>query len=66
MGDLSRIMNECCAVGMLGMMCGKPGERWYVFDGYARQLHIYEPNEVEYVTCESDAEQATPNGSVSG
>jgi hypothetical protein len=68
MGYLSHIMNECCAHGMLGVLCGKPGERWVVFDGRpnVRQLYTYESNEVEHVTCTGDAERPTPDRTVPG
>jgi len=38
---------------------------WLLYDG-RRPAFFYEHDEVEHVTCESDAEQATPNGSLSG
>jgi hypothetical protein len=50
----------------IGIYVGMPDEHWYVFDARngKREMYDYEPHEVEHVTCESDAEQATPNGTL--
>lgn len=43
-----------------------PTEYWLVYDHKTGVGHYYVEHEVEHVTCESDAEQTTLDGSVSG
>jgi hypothetical protein len=47
-----------------GLMIGVTPVGWFVLDKYAENTYGYKPHEVEHVTCESDAEQVTPNGAL--